>query len=163
MLSCDSPERQAGGHPFGVRIDFAMNSRLGVNVATDPDSNFTAPDGHVKTRETRRPAGLIGDPADYCSIVAKLSYNAEVLAIRSASLRLWDVPADPAHEQLRMDPTQPDATAMGASFSGAPTNPYLTRPSMYGVPGAFRVRADSWANPGAFMPWQVGMVATLDG
>lgn len=241
-----APEQQAGGHPHEVLIDFETNQQLKSDPSRGPDARYTAPDGHIKTLETKLPTGLIGnpqalprcrhdllpaggpgqkgacpantqvgsislvlqngtdiftpadltmdipvfnmippkgsvaalafayigqpvwitielDPANQYAIVANLKYTTEVLTVRAARLRLWGVPADPAHDTLRMDPTQPDATGMGAAFTGAPIKPYLTMPSLCGVPGALQIRADSWSNPGAFTPWQVGTEATMTG
>jgi len=54
-----SPVRQAGAHPFEMRVNFGMN----LNLASDPElGDYTTTAGDIKTLETRLPAGLIGDP-----------------------------------------------------------------------------------------------------
>jgi hypothetical protein len=57
-------QRQAGSHPFELRVDFAFNNALGADT-DNPSPEFrlaTEPDGSMRTLETRLPAGLIGDP-----------------------------------------------------------------------------------------------------
>lgn len=54
-----SPVRQAGAHPFEVRVNFGNN----LDLANDPQlGDFTTVGGDIKTLETRLPAGLIGNP-----------------------------------------------------------------------------------------------------
>jgi uncharacterized repeat protein (TIGR01451 family) len=102
------------------------------------------------------------DPADY-SIVATIKYQNDFYAVRSAQLTLWGVPADPAHNPLRVDGSSPfPDTAIGAA-SNAPLKPFLTAPSQCGVDGAVTMRADSWQSPGVFTPWQTGTTAQMSG
>lgn len=250
LLPTSTPVRQAGAHPFELRVDFDVNLALGH----DPDDQvfgdyyYTTPDGHVKTVETRLPPGLIGnpmatprcdperltggfggydkgacppetqigtidlvlgagkqrpenadvtadvpvynmipppgavaaftfsyignsvwviatvDPGDNYAIVATIKDTIELFNVRSARMALWGVPADPAHDPLRLDTSQPShaTTAMGIA-SRADPKPFLTLPSLCGIPGAVRVRADSWDAPGAFTPYEVGSVAAMTG
>ena len=59
-----SQVRQAGSHPYEMRVDFKANLKL----SEDPDDEFlgdlfyTEPAGAPKTIETKLPLGLIGDP-----------------------------------------------------------------------------------------------------
>jgi uncharacterized repeat protein (TIGR01451 family) len=59
-----SPVRQAGSHPFEARVDFRSNLQLTEDPddVTVGDLFYTEPAGHVKTLETKLPAGLIGNP-----------------------------------------------------------------------------------------------------
>jgi len=55
-----SPVRQAGSHPFELRVNFSTNLTLKSDVGAG--RLYTDADQHVKTLETRLPRGLIGDP-----------------------------------------------------------------------------------------------------
>ncbi|HET7443051.1 MAG TPA: hypothetical protein VFJ57_00175 [Solirubrobacterales bacterium] len=72
-----TPARQAGSHPFELRVGFNYNLALGV----DPDDpllgfvRYTEPDGNQKTLETRLPAGLIGNPQATPRCPAELLYE----------------------------------------------------------------------------------------
>ncbi len=55
-----SPVRQAGSHPFEMRIGF--NQSLTYKTDADAGTSWTVPAGDVKTLETKLPAGLIGNP-----------------------------------------------------------------------------------------------------
>jgi hypothetical protein len=226
--------RQAGSHPFELRIDLAMTLGLGE----DPDDVafgdlfYSEPQEHLRTLEARLPAGLIGDPqatprcdaiqldssgpsskgscpantqvgtidmllqfgkqlapvngstdvpiynvtppqgasvalglilqgnpvliigsvdpSDRYAVIARIEGVPELVWIRSARLTLWGVPADPAHDPLRLEPV---SGAMGTPFTGAPIRPFLTLPSRCDAGDAVQVRADSWQHPGVFTPW----------
>src|SRR5262249_45206636 len=103
------------------------------------------------------------DPTDHYSVIATISYTNEIFTVRSANLTLWGVPADPAHDALRQNPDVDASVAMGTPFTGPPIKPFLTLPSLCGVPDSMQMRADSWQHPGAFTPWQVGPAATMTG
>lgn len=247
-LATSAPVRQAGAHPFEMRVDFTTNLRLGEDPddPTSGDLFYTAPDETIKNLETRLPVGMIGDPqstpqcageltnetgrggkgfcppntqvgtidlvlsrekqlslspdltmdipvynmkpppgvvaalgfsyvknpvwilvtldpSDHYSIVATLRDTIELLPVRRAELSLWGVPADPAHDALRMDARAPQGLEMGQPFTGAPIKPFLALPTTCGVDGALRVRADSWFHPGVFTPWLSGTVAQMTG
>lgn len=56
-----APARQAGSHPFELRVDFAANLTLRSDPATG-GTLFTEPDGHLRTLVTALPPGLVGNP-----------------------------------------------------------------------------------------------------
>lgn len=93
------------------------------------------------------------DPTDRYSVIATVAETTELLWVRSAKLSLWGVPADPAHDALRVDP---NAGSYGHPFTGAPIRPFLTLPSQCSAEGAIQMRADSWQHPDAFTPWESG-------
>jgi uncharacterized repeat protein (TIGR01451 family) len=128
---------------------------VGFGATTDiPVYNMTPPPGTVAAfglQFNGTPVWILAslDPSDY-SVVAQLTYMNETFGIRSAKLSMWGVPADPAHDALRLDPAAAEPVAFGTSFSGAPIKPFLTLPSECGVDKATRVRAESWQDPGDF-------------
>lgn len=102
------------------------------------------------------------DPADY-SIVATLDDVNATLPVRSASLALWGVPADPAHDALRLNPrgdTGVNAYGISANY---PLKPFLTLPSECGVDGMTTMRANSWADPGTWTPTESSAAAQATG
>lgn len=54
------PVRQAGSHPFEMRLDFKMN--LALRTVPASGAPFTDPDQYMKTNEVRLPAGVVGNP-----------------------------------------------------------------------------------------------------
>lgn len=93
------------------------------------------------------------DPTDDYSVITKVTSVNSFFAMRSTRLTMWGVPADPAHDMLRMDPNDPDLgdTAMNTP-STAPVRPFLTLPAQCDTPaGSFGMSADSWQNPGTFV------------
>ncbi|MGN6189911.1 MAG: hypothetical protein ACTHOE_13535 [Conexibacter sp.] len=225
-----SPVRQAGAHPFELRVNFATNLTLREDV--DAGELYTDADEHLKTLETRLPRGMVGDPqaVPACrpellndggingrgacpantqvgtidlvlqhgkgfvgldattdipvynmvpprgtvaalgfqflgtpvwvlnsldptddSIVSQLVYMNETFGIRSADLSMWGVPADPAHDALRVDPDGFVNATYGTPFTGAPIKPFLTLPSECGVDKTTRVQAESWQHPGSWV------------
>jgi hypothetical protein len=104
------------------------------------------------------------DPTDHYAVVGTIENTTEFQLVRAAQLTLWGVPADPAHDPLRLDPTITDPTAaMDQPFTGASVKPFLTIPSLCGVPAHIELRADSWEDPGAFTPTASGGTITLTG
>ncbi len=243
----EDPVRQAGAHPFELRVGFGMN----LTLREDPDDPvagdifYTTPDEHIKTLEAKLPAGLIGnpqatptcpaaqlygtgpankgscppdsqvgtidlllnngkqlpplndvtdvpvynmrpppgtvaafgfsylsntvwivvtlDPGDHEAVVARIDDAIELLAVRGATLALWGVPGDPAHDPLRLDTGNRDPdSAMGTPFR-SPIRPFLTLPSQCEAAGAVQLRMDSWQHPGAFTPWLPGAPAQMSG
>jgi uncharacterized repeat protein (TIGR01451 family) len=240
LFPSGSPVRQAGSHPFELRVGFDLNLRL----REDPDAAelFTEPEDRVKTLITRLPLGFIGnpqavpmcplgalnssgvggkapddcspnsqigtadlviqngknlsgdqgadipvynlepppgvvaafgftfrgnpilieaelDPADRYAVLTKVTAVNAFYALRSTRLTLWGVPADPAHDALRVNPKDPTLgdTAMNTA-STAPIRPFLTLPTQCDTPaGSFGMVADSWQSPGAFAPEQHGV------
>jgi hypothetical protein len=74
----------------------------------------------------------------------------QAAAIQSIHLELWGVPADPTHDTKRqgahlgsVDGSPVPSPVPPAAFLSNPT-------SCPGAPLAFRLRADSWANPGQY-------------
>ena len=222
--------RQAGSHPFELRVNFRANLTLkedpnDVNVG---DLLYTTPDEHVKDMQTKLPAGLIGnpqatpqcrseylydtsrlntgacpadtqvgtvdlvlnngkqladvngtadipvynmvpppgtvaafalsysanptwilislDPTDHYSVVATVRDTIEVLAVREVDLSLWGVPADPAHDALRVRTgASADVAQVYGASSDAPIRPFLTLPSQCGLPGSIEMRMSSSA------------------
>jgi hypothetical protein len=51
-----TPATQAGSHPFAVRADVSLNTRL------DPGSGYEIPDGEMKDLRATQVTGFIGDP-----------------------------------------------------------------------------------------------------
>lgn len=104
------------------------------------------------------------DPSDHYAVVATVRNAVEVLDVRGVNLTLWGVPADPAHDPLRVNSQDPNAgtTAYGTS-SNADIKPFLTMPSLCGIDGAIQLRADSWEASGAFTDWQAGTPAQMTG
>jgi hypothetical protein len=227
-----APERQAGSHPFEMRVNFASRLRL----TSDRLGTYLDPASHAKMLEVKLPPGLIGNPqaatkcfpgqlslstlpfsdqgcpvasqvgtvklllnngsgesdangnADYPvynmlprtgtiaslaipvagvpiyiditldpvdhAIIATVDPVSEVLTIREVRMTLWGVPADPAHDHLRIDAS---AGGLFTDFFGQPSTdvrnpkPFLTMPSICGIPGHARLRADAWNNPGVFV------------
>ncbi len=244
-----APTRQAGSHPFELRVDFGMSLALRHNPDAPGigDHYYTTPDEHAKTLETKLPVGLIGnpeatprcplavftdagpaskgacpantqvgtidlllnhgelldlpidgatdvpvynletpantvavfgfsilsnpvyieaalDPADRHSVVTTVSDTTELFTVRSASLTMWGVPADPAHDALRMQGDAIDGSTAMNTPSTAPIAPFLTLPGQCDTPaGAIQMRADSWQHPGAFTPWQQGAEIEAEG
>ncbi|HEX4806895.1 MAG TPA: hypothetical protein VFU94_13435 [Conexibacter sp.] len=233
-----SPVRQAGSHPFEMRIGFGEN--LTYKTDTDAGTSWTVPAGDVKTLQTKLPTGFIGDPqatpqcsgiafndpgpasdgacpadtqvgsidlvvsqgeqivnestfgtnvtqdvpvynmapppgtvaalafqfvanpviilisldpTDHYSVVARIENTNEIFTLRSATLTLWGVPADPAHDALRQNPLAGGGSTVFGTPSDGPLKPFLTLPSQCGVDGTTQLREDSWQNPGAFTPW----------
>jgi hypothetical protein len=130
--------------------------QVGINATTDiPVYNLTPPKGTVAAfgfQFNSTPVYIVAslDPTDY-SVVAQLTYMNETFGIRSANLSMWGVPADPAHDALRLNPTAPQSSAFGTPFAGAPIKPFLTMPSECGVDKTTDVSAESWQNPGQFV------------
>ncbi len=60
-----TPVRQAGSHPFELRVDFEMNlrheERPPLGPGRSPES-LTTPEEHIRTVEVTLPRGLIGNP-----------------------------------------------------------------------------------------------------
>jgi hypothetical protein len=54
------PSRQAGDHPFEMRVDFDLSQRTGTKLHSDKLKAF--PNGALKTVETTLPRGMIGNP-----------------------------------------------------------------------------------------------------
>ena len=127
----------------------------GVNATTDiPVYNMEPPKGAVAALGFQfigNPIWIVAslDPTDD-SVVATLTYMNETFGIRSARLSMWGVPADPAHDALRVDPAQ-FSNPYGTPFTGAPIRPFLTMPSECGVDKATHVSGESWENPGNFV------------
>jgi uncharacterized repeat protein (TIGR01451 family) len=216
-----APLRQAGAHPFELRLNFDMNLRY----VDDPlrGGRFTEPDERTRNVEVRLPRGTIGnpeatpkcnaaqlnsgsqfgdcpvasqvgtvevvasnvndivppnnlralpvynmvpppdavaafafmvlgqpvyikatlDPTDY-SIVTRVENTTSQLPVRSTHLRMWGVPADPAHDPLRLDPRP---FFYGAASPG-PIKPFLTIPYDCSVAGTTRIAVDSWPHAG---------------
>ncbi len=211
-----APVRQAGSHPFELRVDFNVNLALGHDP-DDPatgDLYFTSPEESLKTFETRLPVGMFGDPeavprcpreqmnfpgpsnkgtcpagtqvgvadlvlnqgkqlrgvdpltdtpvynmeppegavaalgfqylgnpvylvaevdpAQGHAIVTRISNTIELLSTRSVKMTLWGVPADPAHDALRLDPNAEFLESQLPTPSPAPIQ------SLPDSPGAMR-------------------------
>ena len=127
-----------------------------VNGSTDvPIYGITPPSGAVAAFGLTllgNPVVIVAsvDPSDHYAVIARIRGVPEIVWVRSAALTLWGVPADPAHDPLRMDPA---TGTMGVPFAGAPIRPFLTLPSQCAAGGAIELRADSWQHPEAFTAW----------
>lgn len=102
---------------------------------------------------------------DY-SLTTVISDTSELLPLIGTSLTLWGVPADEAHDTKRgncilsdTEDTDGDGFPNGDGDPlnddvcpiGAPEVPFLTLPSVCGVEGVTRLRANSWDDPGTFV------------
>jgi hypothetical protein len=57
------PPRQAGSHPFELRVNFDLNQKTGVDsTAACPNCRYITANGLVKTVEATLPRGAIGNP-----------------------------------------------------------------------------------------------------
>ncbi len=103
-------------------------------------------------------ATLAVDENGDTTVLTRVENQTKIFTLRSLRLTLWGVPADPAHDHLRLDPSAPSPeTNYGESFTGAPIRPFLTLPTQCDVPaGAIRQRMDSWQAQGQFTPWVEG-------
>jgi len=174
LLNVQGPD-QKGSCPADTQvgsIDLLLQDEKSlavVNATTDvPVYNIAPPPGVV----AELGLSFIGnpvlirvslDPADRYAVVATIPDMIEAQPLRSARLTLWGVPADPAHDPLRVDPTADETTAMGAPFANAPIKPFLTLPAQCDTAGAIRMRADAWDDPGVFTPLQTGATITPTG
>jgi hypothetical protein len=140
-----------------IDLGLQLGKQLGVADGSNdvPIYNVTPPKGAVAAFGLSLlgiPVVIVAavDPSDHYAVVARLEGVPELVLLRSAELTLWGVPADPAHDPLRMDPV---SGAMGVPFDGAPIRPFLTLPSQCDVGGAIELRADSWQHPNVFAGW----------
>ena len=86
-------------------------------------------------------------PGDYRITSGGLGIS-QTIPIKSVEVKLWGVPADPAHDSLRESPNS--GGGFGVSSPALPV-PFLTNPtSCTEAPSPFTVRGDSWENPGIF-------------
>lgn len=213
-------ERQAGSHPFELRVQFANTLKLLDNAV----GIYTKPVEDQRTLITKMPPGVIGNPeavarctgqqlqsracpvasqvgtADLVlsnedslvsqdstwhlpvynlvrpdgavaalgflvtpatieidvtldpndrSVVAAIKGVPQTMQLRTASLTLWGVPADPAHDALRVDGA--------ASIAGVPSpdvgrpRAFLGLPSQCSEPVAPVLSFDSWLHPDQFV------------
>ena len=93
--------------------------------------------------------------SDY-GLTATVSGVNQVTPPISSTLTLWGVPADPSHDGSRVIP---GSCGHGAGeecrfgFSdGAQPKPFLTNPSLCGGPLSTTLSADSWEDPGEYLP-----------
>jgi hypothetical protein len=73
----------------------------------------------------------------------------QALSVTEVALRIWGVPADPAHDDQRRGPGCKTGEEHGCA-STAPLKPYLTMPTSCTGPHTTIMRADSWQNVGTF-------------
>jgi uncharacterized repeat protein (TIGR01451 family) len=151
-------------------IDLLLNNG---NVPIDPDSTFgnpvynmDPPKGDVAAFGFRVVGvvitiGVTLDPHDH-SVVSTIDGVPQTFQLRRAALTLWGVPADPAHDLLRVDSAQnfPDGGFGAASPDVGNPKPFLTLPSKCGDAVGGRVTQDSWQHPGDFHtdntpPWEI--------
>ncbi len=99
------------------------------------------------------------DPANGYRIKATTPYISALLAVRWVEFTMWGVPADPAHDLFRADPSS-SASDIGGKFgasSTGPIEPLLTAPMDCGFDnGDFDFRAESWQHPGSFVEYADG-------
>lgn len=89
-------------------------------------------------------------------LVAGFRSLSQALPLIGATVTLWGVPADAAHDAERVDP----ATLRTGTPSTAPRRPFVTFPtSCAGDPPAARLRARSWQRPGAWIEAQAAVHA----
>lgn len=77
---------------------------------------------------------------------------AQFLGTLGATLTLWGVPADKAHDPLRGSCLNLDGSSSGECPSDAPRQPFLTLPGACGSSLQATVSVDSWEQPGAYVP-----------
>jgi hypothetical protein len=81
------------------------------------------------------------------NVVASSIGTSEALNFFGASLTLWGVPADPAHDDKR----GPCVRVGGSCPSKAPLRPFLTLPRACEGPLKTTFEANSWPNPGSWV------------
>jgi hypothetical protein len=73
------------------------------------------------------------------------------VAVESAKVTFWGVPADPSHDLARQAFGDPTITSFFPVPTEAPRKPFLTAPtSCTDTPASFTVRGDSWENRNIF-------------
>lgn len=133
-------------------------------VENYPVYNMMPPKGSVAAFAfdlVGRPVWILAslDPTDY-SVVTRVEYASDAFYVRSTDLTLWGVPADSSHDALRFDP---NTAQYGASVASSIAHtPFLTLPSLCGVPGAPRMTIDSWEHPGVMKSYD-GAALTMSG
>ncbi|HYV14551.1 MAG TPA: hypothetical protein VE972_00845 [Conexibacter sp.] len=138
-------------------LSLQLGKLLGVtNGSTDvPIYSITPPKGAAAAfgfSLIGNPVVIVAsvDPSDRYAVIARIEGVPELVLLRGAELTLWGVPADHAHDRLRMDPV---SGAMGVAFDGAPIRPFLTLPSQCDAGGTIELRVDSWLHPNVFAGW----------
>jgi hypothetical protein len=115
-------------HDSSVPARFAFSVAIGVPVYIEP-----------RVR-----------PGDY-GISAGSTRTSQAEVVNKGTITLWGVPADHSHDVNRWDP-DPYGCGIGclAGFGAAspgPRLPFLSNPtSCPGIPGVFRIEANSWQN-----------------
>jgi len=118
---------------------------------------------HVRTRLNAR----VHTGGDYGLTVA-ISGISQVLPLLDTAVTLWGVPADPSHDDQRCkNPsyenglcTGPAGTISGPNPAGVPLKPFLTMPTACpGTPLRTSIEADSWQEPGNFVPGEATQAA----
>ncbi len=116
--------------PAGVPVEFGTRVAHKINVFID--SNVRA-----------------GGDYGVTSGALNASTDADV---RSSTVEVWGVPADPSHDAERFCPGAGGGSSYGRGCAaGVPAKPFLTNPSLCGGPRTATMRADSWQDPGAFV------------
>jgi hypothetical protein len=168
----DSGAASKGYCPANTQVgsaDLKLQEGAGIVVVPDvPVYNMVPPPGTVAAFAINfqtRPVWIYVslDPTDHYSVIATARDTTEVLPPRAVQLTLWGVPADPAHDPLRMRQNTFDNGVMDTPFTEAPIKPFLTLPSTCGAAGSIQMRSTSWGAPETFTPWMSGSPMELTG
>jgi len=109
--------------------------------------------------------------ADY-NVIVKSAKTSQIVPIFQGDLQFWGVPGDPAHDSLRGHCAggnfigEVRFESLGNCSTDAAPKPFLTLPRSCSGPQPTNYAADSWANPGSFLPdgepnladprWEIG-------
>jgi hypothetical protein len=91
-------------------------------------------------------AGVRSVPGGSYNLVVE-SHDVETNGVSSVRVFLWGVPADPAHNVLRLLPGESTPSASNNVPSDVAPRPFLRLPTSCGVPQMLAMSAFSWADP----------------
>lgn len=126
----------------------------GAKTLLEPVYNMEPPGGDIVARlgflAQDWPAfiNVRVDPYDY-SLIATIEGAPTAAALVEAMTTLWGVPADPAHDSLRLTPQEAvhGQTPKGGRSAGLPESPFLTNPTDCGVEREVAFTARSYQLP----------------
>lgn len=160
---CTGQQFQNGSCPISSQVGVTvLELRNGPFVINDkrPVYNMVPPDGvaadfafkalgiaPVHIRAAVKTDGTFG--VDQYSLVTTISKVSSLVALTGSTLTFWGVPADPAHDPDRYDPS---SFSFGAS-TDAPRKPFMTLPSVCGVQGVTKLRVRSWQDPDTWLTY----------
>jgi hypothetical protein len=147
-----------------------------VHFVTDPVYNLETPGG-IPAEFGYRVLGIVPIFLD-ASVRTGGDYGITVtsrniiqyLPIRSTTVTMWGVPADPSHDSLRgsclgegeaLD-TPIEEESLGLCPVNVPVQPLLTNPTSCGIPRSATLDVDSWENPGNYVAKTVSLPELAD-